>query len=124
MSSYDYPRYPILLVDESQQFLANTSLALQVEGINHIVQCQDSSEVMPILSQDDVSLVVIDLLMPGLSGGSLLQLIQTDFPEIPVIVLTAVSNVESVVECMKNGTFDYIVKPGRGDRLAAAIRRG
>ena len=79
---------------------------------------------MPILSQDDVSLVVIDLLMPGLSGGSLLQLIQTDFPEIPVIVLTAVSNVESVVECMKNGTFDYIVKPGRGDRLAAAIRRG
>ena len=124
MSSNDYPRYPILLVDESQQFLANTSLALQMEGINHIFQCQDSSEVMPILSQDNVSLVVTDLLMPGLSGGSLLQLIQTDFPEIPVIVLTAVSNVASVVECVKNGAFDYIVKPGRGDHLAAAIRRG
>lgn len=101
MSLNDYPRYPILLVDESQQFLTNTSLALGAAGINHIVQCQDSSEVMPILSQEAVSLVVIDLLMPGLSGGSLLQLIQTDFPEIPVIVLTAVSNVESVKEIYK-----------------------
>lgn len=124
MSSNDYPRYPILLVDESQQFLTNTSLALGAAGINHIVQCQDSSEVMPILSQEDVSLVVLDLLMPGLSGRSLLQQIVTNFPEIPVIVLTAVNNVETVVECMKNGAFDYIVKPGHGDRLAAATRRG
>lgn len=124
MSSNDYPRYPILLADESQQFLTDTSLALGAAGINHIVQCQDSSEVMPILSQGDVSLVVLDLLMPGLSGRSILQLVHTDFPEIPVIVLTAASNVESVVECMKNGAFDYIVKPGRGDHLAEAIRRG
>ena len=124
MNASHFPRYPILLVDNLQQCLTDTSLALHAEGIDRVVHCQVSDNVMSVLSQEDFSIVVMDLQMPGSSGRSLLQLIVKNFPGLPVIVLTAVTTVETVVECIKDGAFDYMVKPADGVRLAAMIRRG
>ena len=124
MNASHFPRYPILLVDNLQQCLTDTSLALHAEGIDHVAHCQVSDNVMSVLSQEDFSIVVMDPQMPGSSGRSLLQLIVKNFPGLPVIVLTAVNTVETVVECIKDGAFDYMVKPADGVRLAAMIRRG
>ncbi len=124
MNSTHFPRCPILLVDNSQQCLTDTNLALHAEGLDRVLHCQDSGRVMSVLSQKDFSVVVMDLQMPGLSGRSLLELIVTNFPNLPVIVLTALNKVQTVVECMKAGAYDYMVKPVDGARLAAIIRRG
>ena len=124
MNPIQFPTRPILLADDEEQFLFSMSLALRTEGINNVVQCQDSREVMSILSETEFSVVLLDMLMPNLSGQYLLPLILADFPEVPVTIVTAVNEVETAVECLKNGAYDYLVKPVDTTRLAATVRRG
>ena len=124
MNPTNFPTRPILLVDDEELFLVSTSRALRAEGINHVVQCQDSREVMSTLSRADFSVVVLDLMMPNLSGWDLLPLILADFPDLPVTVVTGVKDVETAVDCLKTGTFDYLLKPVDSTRLAATVRRG
>ena len=106
MNPTHFPTRPVLLVDDEEQFLFSASLVLNAEGINHVIQCQDSREVMSILSETEFSVVLLDMLMPDLSGRDLLPLILADFPELPVTIVTAVNKVDNAVECMRNGAFD------------------
>ena len=123
MKPSQFPSLPVLLVDDEEQFLLSMSFTLSTEGINNIIQCQDSREVILLLSQQDSSLVLLDLSMPHISGRDLLPLIVQDYPDIPVIIVTALNEVETAVECMKAGAFDYLVKPVDDVRLLACIRR-
>ena len=118
-----FPALPVLLVDDEAQFLFSASLSLNSEGIDNVIQCQDSREVMSILSEEDFSVVVLDMLMPHLSGWDLLPTIVRDFPDIPVIIITAVNEVKTAVDCMKEGTFDYLVKPVDKVRLVTTVQR-
>ena len=124
MNPIQFPTHPILLVDDEENFLFSADHALNLAGINNIVQCQDSREVMSTLSKRDFSVVVLDLLMPGLTGQDLLPLILADFPDLPVTVFTAVNNVDTAVECLKLGAYDYLLKPVDSTRLAGTVRRG
>ena len=92
--------------------------------INNIETCNDSTLVLDLLAKKDYSLVVLDINMPNISGLDLLPGIVHKYPEIPVIVITAVNDVESAVYCMKEGAFDYIVKPVNNTRLVTSIKRG
>ena len=123
MNPTQFPTLPVLLVDDEEQFLLSMSFTLTAEGINHVVQCQDSREVMTLLSKQDFSVILLDMSMPHLSGRELLPLIVRDYPDIPVIIVTALNEVETAVECMKSGAFDYLVKPVDDVRLLACIRR-
>ena len=114
---------PVLLVDDDEAALFSASVALNSEGIDHVVRCQDSRDVMSTLSKGDFAVIVLDMLMPHLSGWDLLPMIRRDFPKIPVIIVTAVDEVASAVECMKKGTFDYLIKPVESARLAGTVRR-
>ena len=124
MNQTRFPTRPVLLVDNEQACLNRASLALNAEGINNIVQCTDSREVMSMLSETEFSVVILDLLMPELSGLDLLPLILADFPEVAVAVVTAVDRAGSAAQCLNNGAFDYLVKSENDTRLAAAVRRG
>ena len=123
MDSTTFPILPVLLVDDEAQFLFSASLSLNSEGIDNVVQCEDSRDVMSILSDGDFSVVVLDMLMPHLSGWDLLPTIVRDFPDIPVIIITAINEVKTAVDCMKEGTFDYLVKPVDKVRLVTTVRR-
>ena len=124
MNPTNFPARPILLVDDEEQFLITASRALRAEGINHVVKCQDSRDVMSMLSETEFSVVILDLLMPELSGLDLLPLILADFPELPVTIVTGVKDVETAVECLKIGAYDYLLKPVDSTRLAGTVRRG
>jgi DNA-binding NtrC family response regulator len=67
--------------------------------------------------------VVLDLLMPHVSGQELLARITVDFPGVPVIVMSAADDVETAIACMKAGAIDYLVKPVEADRLVSTIRK-
>ena len=123
MSPTTFPALPVLLVDDEAQFLFSASLSLNSEGIDNVIQCQDSRDVISILSDGDFSAVVLDMLMPYLSGWDLLPTIMKDFPDLPVIIITAVNEVKTAVDCMKEGTFDYLVKPVDKVRLVTTVRR-
>ena len=116
-------RQTVLLVDDEPQLLATLKLYLKNCGASDILTISDSREVMPLLAAQPIAVIVLDLLMPGLSGLELLPRIIRDFPHIPVIVVTANDDVDTVVHCMKTGAFDYLVKPVAPRRLSTCVRK-
>lgn len=123
MKAATFPSDPVLLVDDEEQFLASASFALRAEGINNIVPCQDSRKVLGLFSHEKFSLAVLDLVMPHVSGKDLLCAIVEGWPQVPVVVITALNEVSTAVECMKAGATDYLVKPVDTTRLVTTIRR-
>ena len=68
--------------------------------------------------------MLLDLWMPHVSGEELLQKITADYPDVPVIVVTGADDVETAVRCMRQGAFDYIVKPVEKSRLVSSVSAG
>lgn len=119
-----YPTFGLLLVDDEPSFLRGLSIALERSGgINHIHRCQDSRQVMDILASENVGLVTLDLTMPYLSGEQLLQRIVEEHPDVGIIVISGLNQVETAVNCIKRGAFDYFVKTDEQSRLIEGIKR-
>jgi DNA-binding NtrC family response regulator len=102
---------PVVLVDDEYTVLLSSRLLLEGAGIGEVITLKDSRELMPLLAEREVGLVVLDLFMPYISGTQLLRDVVQTHPELPVIVMTAAQEVETAVDCMKDGAFDYLVKP-------------
>jgi DNA-binding NtrC family response regulator len=115
------PEKPVLLVDDEKHILSITAMFLQSCGINNVVTLSDSREVLPFLAARQVAVIVLDLHMPHISGLELLPKIRKDFPHIPVILVTANDEINTVVECMKMGAFDYMVKPVDSSQLVGRV---
>jgi len=118
-----YPEFPIMLVDDEEQALDSFEIALRSANMNHFIRCQDSRDVIATLSSRKIDVMLLDLRMPHVSGEELLPVINCDFPEIPVIIITGANDVETAVKCMKHGAFDYMVKPVEKSRLVGGVRR-
>jgi DNA-binding NtrC family response regulator len=113
----------VLVVDDEPGILAKVSLLLTSSDIPQVATLSDSRLVLPFLREHPVAVVVIDWVMPNVTGGELLQRITSDYPQIPVIVMTAMGDVETAVECMKAGAFDFLTKPVDPNRLVASVRK-
>ena len=124
MGAAIYPENPVLLVDDEQQFLFSAENALTANGINNIITLSDSTKVMDLLDKTEISLTVLDINMPNISGLELLPMIVDKHPNIPVVIITAMNDVESAVKCIKAGAFNYILKPVDDSRLVTTIRSG
>jgi DNA-binding NtrC family response regulator len=118
-----YPNSPIVIVDDETQFLQSASFSLRTVGINNVRTFQDSREVLPVLETLEPSVIVLDMLMPFISGKELLPQIIRLRPGIPIIVITAVNEVDLAVECMKAGACDYLVKPVEKARLVMCVKK-
>ena len=116
------PPFPVLLVDDKERFLESVNFTLSAVGINNVTECQDRRDVMKVLSRKRFSVILLDLFMPFVSGIELLPGITHDFPDIPVIMITAVNELDTAVECMKSGAYDYLVKPVDDERLIATVK--
>jgi DNA-binding NtrC family response regulator len=118
-----YPQFPVLLVDDEPQALTSFEMVLRSANMNHLLRCQDSRYVMPLLAKQEIEVMLLDLRMPHLSGEELLATVSSDFPGLPVIVVTGANDVDTAVRCMKAGAFDYMVKPVEKSRLIGGVRR-
>jgi DNA-binding NtrC family response regulator len=119
-----YPSFGILMVDDEEAWLRSLSMTLGLSGgINNITRCSDSREVMGILAGKGIGLVLLDLNMPHLSGEELLSKIVEEYPEIPVIIISGLNQVETAVDCMKRGGFDFFVKTVEEERLVQGVQR-
>jgi DNA-binding NtrC family response regulator len=114
---------PVLLVDDDLQILRSASVALRTSGIKQVVTLQDSRDVLSHMEKDEPAVLVLDLSMPYLSGQTVLERMVVDYPDIPVIILTATDDLDTAVACMKTGAFDYLVKPLERDRFITAVNR-
>jgi DNA-binding NtrC family response regulator len=123
MKSNPSPLNPILIVDDEAAVLQALSAQLRSNGFDNLIGCQDGREVMNHLRNREVEVILLDLTMPRVPGQRLLLQIREEFPFIPVIIVTAANEVQTAVECMKAGAFDYMVKAVEENRLVSGVRR-
>jgi len=118
------PAFGILLVDDEAPWLRSLSMTLEGPGgITNITSCQNSREVMTLLGRQEFGIVLLDLTMPHLSGEELLTLIMEQYPDVSVIVLSGMNQLEAAVRCMRLGAFDYLVKTVDEERILDAVKR-
>ena len=113
----------VVLVDDEEDVLFSSSIMLDTHGISPVITLSDARELLSYLDAHPVGAVVLDLFMPHVSGTELLPEIVQRHPEIPVVVMTASQEVETAVACMKEGAFDYLVKPVEESRYLSCMRR-
>ena len=121
MNETPNPSYPVMVVDDEEAILSSIDTTLRMAGINNIITCKDSREVMDILSGQPTEVMLLDLTMPYIHGEKLLGMVTGDFPEIPIIIVTGMLDVETAVRCIKSGAFDYLLKPVEEDRLVTTV---
>jgi DNA-binding NtrC family response regulator len=118
----NFPSAPILIVDDEEDVLSSYKRSLRYNGIDNLVLCSDSREVMKLMEEIHPSIVILDLSMPYITGEQLLADIARDYPYIPVIVITGSMKIDTAVDCMKNGAYDYMVKPVEKSRLVYGVK--
>ncbi|MBI4858765.1 MAG: response regulator [Candidatus Riflebacteria bacterium] len=110
----------VLLVDDEVDFLASMKRVLARRGL--FVTCAGSGqEALELLAGSVFDVVVLDVKMPGLSGEEVLEQIKKAHPRTEVIMLTGHATVETAVQCMKKGAFDYLYKPHSPEELMTKI---
>jgi len=117
------PFHPILVVDDETETLKSIELLLLSFGITNVVLCNQSGQVPDLLTQHRFSIALIDLMMPDLNGEDILEILQADFPEIPVIIITGANDVDTAVRCMKKGAYDFFLKPIDKEVFEPAVKR-
>ncbi len=123
MTEQMYPALPILVVDDEEAILLSIDTTLQMAGFNNVITCSDSRRAVELLADQQMEVILLDLNMPHMDGREMLDIINREYPSIPVIIVTGAVDVETAVGCMRSGAFDYIVKPVEEDRLVAALQR-
>jgi two-component system, NtrC family, nitrogen regulation response regulator GlnG len=114
---------PVLLVDDDPQVLQSASIVLRTSGVTHVITVEDSRAVMPLLAEQRVGVLVLDLTMPHIAGQALLEQVAGEYPDIPILLMTATNDLETAVQCMQTGASDYLVKPVEESRLVSSVKR-
>ena len=116
--------FPILVIDDEELWLHGISLTLEhYGGFSNIIKCQHSRAATEILSKQKVGLILLDLVMPEISGEQLLENFVASYPEVPVIIITGMDQAEIGLKCMKAGAFDFFVKTVGRDELLSSVDR-
>jgi len=110
----------VLVVDDDPEILKLVSLSLRLEGFRAITT-GDSSEAVQLVRDEQPALVLLDIMMPGTDGFKVCQRIR-EFSEIPIIMLTAKSDVDDIIRGLDLGADDYVVKPFNVNELAARVK--
>ena len=110
----------ILVIDDEKNYLLVLQTLLEDENYS-VTAISDPETALAFLAESEVDVVVTDMKMPRVSGREILQEVKKDWPHIPVLIMTAFGSIESAVEVMKYGAFDYITKPFSNDDLLISI---
>ena len=112
----------ILVVDDEKVICAGCEKILGEAG-HQVKTTLSAKKALDILKEDPFDIVITDIKMPEMSGMELLNIIKKEHPDITVIVITGYSTVETAVEAMKLGAFDYLPKPFTSDQAVLVIER-
>jgi two-component system, OmpR family, response regulator CpxR len=111
----------VLLVDDEKEFTELLSERLEVRGFKTRV-ANDGDEAISKLKEENADIVLLDVMMPGKSGIETLKEIKQLWPLVEVIMLTGHGTVETAIEGMKVGAYDYLLKPTGTEDLSEKIK--
>jgi DNA-binding NtrC family response regulator len=111
----------ILCLDDDAAVLARLGRALRYEGYSEVFLFERPGELWEALEGEPALAVILDLAMPEADGYEILAELRARYPELPVIVATALDDTESAVRCMRAGAFDFVPKTAETARLIASL---
>jgi DNA-binding NtrC family response regulator len=111
----------VLMVDDEVEFVETFSERLEMRGLE-ISKAFSGKEALKALKKDkNVEVVILDVMMPEMDGIETLAAIKKKFPLVEVIMLSGQATVESAIEGLKRGAFDYLMKPCEIDQIIAKV---
>lgn len=114
---------PILIVDDEEALRGMMSRALMAHGMDNILEASNGLDARFLIESEKPKIVLLDLVLPDCSGVDILGSISEKNPEITVIIVSASTDVEMAIKCMKLGAFDFITKPISIPLLTACLKR-
>jgi DNA-binding NtrC family response regulator len=123
MESIPFKHTPVLVVDDDEGLLLSIKATLVSSGLPEPALVSDSRRVMDLVGEYDFQLVLLDLMMPHLTGMEVLQKIKARSPNVACVIVSAIDDVESAVQAMSLGASDYLVKPLNSEKLIALVNR-
>jgi DNA-binding NtrC family response regulator len=113
--------YSIYIVDD--EAVARNGLKLALKNKNYKVQAFETAESgLKAIDENPPDLVLLDIGLPGMSGVEALEIIKERHPEVIIVMITAYEDVQTVVSSMKNGAYEYVVKPVQMEALLVILR--
>jgi two-component system response regulator PilR (NtrC family) len=113
----------ILIVDDEEVLQDVLTVLLRREG-HRTFSAYSGEEGLEVLEREEVDLVLLDLMLPGMHGMEVLREIRRLYPDQVVVVITAFSSIESAIEAMREGAFHYIPKPFKNEEVLLTLRKG
>jgi DNA-binding NtrC family response regulator len=114
--------FNVLIVDDEKNIRAGLGRALELDGYRTVLAA-DGQEAVDAMREDEIDLVIADLKMPRVSGEELLKRVVDQYPTVPVIILTGHGTIETAVQAMRDGAYDFLTKPVSLDRLSLLAKR-
>ncbi|MFL6195877.1 MAG: sigma-54-dependent transcriptional regulator [Thermoanaerobaculia bacterium] len=113
----------ILIIDDEDVLQDILTVLIRKEGHTPIT-AMTGEEGLAVLGREEVDLVLLDLMLPGMHGMDVLREIRRIDPDLVVVVITAFSSIESAIEAMREGAFHYIPKPFKNEEVLLTLRKG
>lgn len=110
----------VLIIDDEKNYLLVLDALLTDAGYS-VTAINDPEMALAFLDDSEVDVVITDMKMPKMTGKEVLQSIKKSWPHIPVLIMTAFGSIESAVDVMRFGAFDYITKPFANDELLLSV---
>jgi len=112
----------ILIVDDEEPVRRLLNNKLSSEGYR-CHEASDSRKALDELRRNRIGLVMLDIKMPGKSGTELLPEIKSGYPDISVIMITATADMQTAIQCLKQGAYDYVTKPFELEAITLSVAR-
>lgn len=110
----------VLLVDDEEEFVTTLAERLSIRGIRTRTALDGESALRKV-AEDAPQVLVLDVMMPGMRGLDVLRAVKRDHPGVQVILLTGQGSTKDGIEGMREGAFDYMMKPFNIENLMAKI---
>ncbi|MGZ8708682.1 MAG: sigma-54-dependent transcriptional regulator [Thermoanaerobaculia bacterium] len=112
----------ILIVDDEEVLRDVLDAVLRREGFD-IVTASSGEEALNVLDTEEIDLVILDVMLPGISGIDTMRAIRISNPHLPVIIITAFSSIDGAIDAMKQGAFHYIPKPFKNEEVVLTVNK-
>jgi DNA-binding NtrC family response regulator len=113
----------ILIVDDEEVLRDVLETVLRREEFDVVLAASGEEALNVLDGQDEIDLVILDIMLPGISGIDTLRSIRVSSPDLPVIIITAYSSIDGAIEAMKYGAFHYIPKPFKNDEVVLTVNK-
>ncbi len=117
-----HEKIKILVVDDEKVVRDGCHRVVTGRGYE-VLTAENGRQALDLLAGEAIDIILLDLKMPVMSGEEMLGITTEKYPDIPVIIITGHGTVDTAVECMKNGAYDFITKPFQIDQFLLTITR-